>query len=64
MPIQRVTTTSTLKENQGQMCQRCQRRSPLCQWLDGTGWVCSDCDPRDHPVRVVPDDTPVDRGRG
>ena len=58
-----VTTSESLKSNQGQMCARCAKRSPLCQWLDGAGYLCSDCDPRDQMVTVVDEDVPVERGR-
>jgi len=62
----RVTTTDNLRRNAGQMCQGCKLRVPLTRFLDGTGHVCPDCDPRraKNLVELMPDDAPVDRGRG
>jgi hypothetical protein len=60
-----ITTTESLnREHQGQVCHVCTKRSALCRWKDGTGWLCPDCDPRENLVTLVDDDRPVDRGRG
>lgn len=59
-----ITTTKSLTENQGQVCHVCARRSRLCRWADGAGWLCPDCDTRKSLVTLAPDDAPVDRGRG
>lgn len=58
-----VTTSESLRENQGQMCNVCTKRSPLCTKM-GAAWVCPDCDPREHPIKLMPADAPVERGRG
>jgi hypothetical protein len=55
----RITTTTSLSENQGQMCAVCTRRVPLVYIADGVGKVCPDCDPkksRSHLIELVPDE--------
>lgn len=58
---QRVTTTGSMRNGGGQMCQRCKERVRLVRWVDGTGYVCPPCDPSSKPwlIEVVEDDPPA-----
>lgn len=59
-----ITTFDKLQKNAGQMCSLCKRRMPLARWLDGTGFICSECDTRPNLITLADDDEPVTRGEG